>query len=180
MKRISIIFMFFFPTLAVHIVFASLLAAASRNLNTSCINQPDVMVTTCILILSSRPSSAASHSKHIIPNCTPIPWHHQLRPKTPLNNISLIPLLKSTKQSNKMSNTIHSTNNTVPTSGTTTTSTSTGTGSGQAKQVASGIKGVFAKIHGAGEEIRGEFNGVVDELSHDVCFHLPPSSSSLS
>jgi len=58
------------------------------------------------------------------------------------------------------------------TTGTTSTNTgvgsSTGTtgttgGSGQVKQVASGIKGVFAKVHGAGEEIRGEFNGAVDE-----------------
>jgi len=50
--------------------------------------------------------------------------------------------------------------------GTTTTSTGTG-GHGQAGQIGSGIKGIFAKFHGAGEEIRGQFNGAVDGAFHE-------------
>lgn len=59
------------------------------------------------------------------------------------------------------------TNNTVPISSTDGVKTSAGSG-GQANQMASGIKGVFAKVHGAGEEIRGTFNQGVDEAFHEV------------
>jgi len=59
------------------------------------------------------------------------------------------------------------TTSTTGTTGHTTTGTTTGGGHGQAGQVASGIKGVFAKVHGAGEEIRGQFNGAVDEAFHE-------------
>lgn len=68
-----------------------------------------------------------------------------------------------------MSNTVNTASrNTMGTANTDGTTTGTGTSGGQGRQIASGIKGVFAKIHGAGEEIRGEFNGAIDELSHDV------------
>lgn len=57
--------------------------------------------------------------------------------------------------------------------GTTTTTTTGGGGlgkshGGQGKQVGSGIKEVFAKVHGVGEEIRGEFNSAVDEAFNEV------------
>jgi len=58
------------------------------------------------------------------------------------------------------------TNSSTMGAGTTTGTTGTSTG-GQGRQVASGIKGVFAKVHGAGEEIRGELNGAIDEAFHE-------------
>lgn len=67
------------------------------------------------------------------------------------------------------------TTSTAGTTGNTTTGTTTGGGHGQAGQVASGIKGVFAKVHGAGEEIRGQLNGAVDEAFHEVRYPLHSS-----
>jgi len=46
------------------------------------------------------------------------------------------------------------------TSGTTGT---TGSSNPAAKDAASGVKGAFAAVHGAGEAIRGTVNGAIDE-----------------
>jgi hypothetical protein len=43
------------------------------------------------------------------------------------------------------------------------------------KESASGVKGMIAAVHGAGEKIRGEFNSGVDRAFNEVCDD-PPSS----
>jgi len=51
---------------------------------------------------------------------------------------------------------------------TTTTGTApAGAGAGAGHSAASGIKGVFAGIHGAGEALRGTVNSAVDEMAGD-------------
>lgn len=51
--------------------------------------------------------------------------------------------------------------------------TSTGTSDGKStgskvKEMAHGVKGLFAAVHGAGESVRGSFNAGVDRTFHEV------------
>jgi len=58
-------------------------------------------------------------------------------------------------------------NNGAATTTTGTAPAGAGAGAGAGHSAASGIKGVFAGIHGAGEALRGTVNSAVDEMAGD-------------